>query len=746
MKYVVTRILIGVATIIECHAQQNQQIGPSRLNSAGSALSKGSTVAASSTTAPALMQRPGTVIKSEVIVDAHQEQMNSIDSNGPVPLHATAAEVISSAGTFGDFSRYIQTFPGVAFDTDESDDILVRGGNPIENLFLVDGIEVPNINHITSEASTGGLVSMIDTAALKDVDLHSGAYNASYEERLSSVIDIHTRELSGNAPVTEGDFGFIGAGGTSEMPMNNGGSFLISAHRSLLNLFTDDIGLDGVPIYTDYLASSRLELGPADTLSVLTLGGVDSINITPAAFDDAETSTIQVQYRGWRISNGARWQHVFSPSNFGVLTFSDAEQHEHIGEEDQFFQNGSTIDIPVHTDSQVPVYSELTHDSTINLRYDAFINAGSRMSLVSGGSLHLYGIDYNIAQPQGEQSVLSTNPDRTDADSFAPHFWTKEEGAYAEATWKLSNRLGISAGGRAESYQFGHRYWFTPRSSMAFQMSSHTGLRASFGEYRQLPSFLYMTAWPENFQLRPIRARHVVAGIDLYTGDHNQLSIEAYQKNYSNYPVSKQYPEMSLANLVDTLGQEFLWLPMTSQGRGITKGIEFSTKTRIGSHFVAQANAAWSRAEYSGLDGALRPGNFDYPLVVNFVGDYHPSRRDEITWRYEGSSGRPYTPYLLSASAAQDRPIYDVSQLNALRLPMYSRLDFELNHIFVVQHTKHLAAYAGLDNAFNHKNLLGYFWMPRVGIYDHCAADPEHCMSPQYQMKEFPDFGIRYMF
>lgn len=735
-------VLCGMAMIAKGNSQQNQQASHTKWHPVANALLE----TAPSPPPPTLRVTPSIVVKTEVVVNSQSELKNPIDSNAPAPFHTTAAEVTSSAGTFGDFSRYLQTFPGVVFDTDESNDILVRGGNPLENLFLVDGIEVPNINHITSEASTGGLVSMIDTAALKDVDLHSGGYNASYEERLSSVIDIHTRELKNDTPITEWGFGFSGAGGVSEMPLGSGGSLLLSAHRSLFNLFTNDIGLDGVPIYTNYLVSGTFKVNRIDTLSILALGGIDSINIKPAALDGDETSTIQTQYSGWRTSNGVRWQHIFSPTAFGVMTFSDSEQHEHISEQDQFFENGQTVGLPADYDDLVPVYSELTRDSTVNLRYDAFAGFGSKINLISGASVHLYGVNYNIAQPQGEQSALSTNPVRSNADTFVPHFWTGEESAYAEATFKLSNRWSISGGGRAESYQFGGHSWFTPRASTAFQMSPHTGWHASFGEYKQLPPFVYMTAWPENYRLRPIQARHVIAGIDLYTGNRGQLGIEAYQKNYSNYPVSTQYPQMSLANLVDTLGQEFFWLPMVSRGNGITRGVELSGKTRIGSHLVIQANVAWSRAEYSGLDGILRPGNFDYPIVANSVGDYHASQRDEITWRYEVSSGRPYTPYLLTASAAQDRPIYDVSRLNALRLPIYSRLDAEFNHTFVVQHSKRLVAYAGLDNAFDHMNLLGYFWMPRIGTDDRCVNKPGNCLSPQYQMKQFPDFGIRYSF
>jgi hypothetical protein len=694
---------------------------------------------------------PGVLVRSTVQVNA-QEQTNTAGRNAPEPFHATAAEILSSAGTFGDMSRYLQLFPGVVFNSDESDDVLVRGGNPLENLFLVDGIEVPNINHITTEASTGGLVSMIDTAALENVDLRTGGYDASYEERLSSVVDIHTREVRDGESHTEGDFGFIGAGGISEWPLPNGGSLLLSGHRSLLNLFTNDIGLDGVPIYSNALARARWKPTQNDEITLLSLGGMDSIDITPEARDLLETSQIQEQYNGWRLTGGVRWQHLYSPGSFGTLTLSNSEQQEHIEEQDQLLDDTPPAGGNARSDVLVPVYAERTLNGTIALRYDDYLTLGPKLTLITGIALHDYRINYNIAQPQGQQSVLSVDPARTDADSFAPDFSTEEEGAYAEATWHVVDRWSVSAGERAQIFQFGGYTSFTPRASSAFLLSAHTGLHASFGEYAQMPPFAYLTAWPQNYRLLPIHARHIVAGIDLYNGRRGRLGVEAYQKNYRDYPVSTEYPTISLANLVDTLGQQFLWLPMTSQGTGIVRGVELFGETRLQNHLFLQANVAYARAVYAALDGVLRPGNFDFPIVANVAGSYRPERHDEGSVRYEYSTGRPYTPYLLEASAEQDRPIYDVSQINALRGPFYSRLDFQINHTFFLG-SRRIVTYVGLQNAFNRENLLGYFWMPRLLDFElenheskNCDKDPGLCLSGQYQMKRFPNFGVRYVF
>src|ERR1035441_2974792 len=173
---------------------------------------------------------------SDITVEVFAADTNT-PSNAPVAYHVTAAEVLSSAGTYGDFTRYVQQFPGVVFNSDQSDDILVRGGHPMENLYLVDGFEVPNINHISTQGTTGGFASMIDTNVVGSLDFHTGGYDASNTERLSSVIEIHTRELRNTKRHMEGDIGITGAGMLAQFAIRDHDSLLMSAHRSLLNLF-----------------------------------------------------------------------------------------------------------------------------------------------------------------------------------------------------------------------------------------------------------------------------------------------------------------------------------------------------------------------------------------------------------------------------------------------------------------------------------------------------------------------------
>lgn len=710
----------------------------------GSSIAPPAAIHSDTVSAPATAKSgPQPTIRSVVEVTSNTEE-DVADGSAPI-FHATPDDIQASAGTYGDFSRYLQLFPGVVFNSDESDDVLVRGGNPIENLYLLDGIEVPNINHIATATTTGGLVSMIDTSALGGIDFQTGGYDASYEERLSSVINIHTREIHNDQPFTETDFGFIGAGGIQDAPLRNNGSILVSAHRSLLNLFTNNIGLNGVPIYTNALVHAQLNPGESDSIVIDSLGGIDSININPIGLDEAETNTIDTQYQGWRTTTGIRWRHIYSPRAFGTFTLSESEQNQNIQQQDQLFDDTVLPGQNAQTVPLVPVYSELTHDGLSNVKYDGYKTMGSHFTGIFGASAHLYRIAYNVAQPYGEQSPLNSDPQRSDATSFSPHFWTGETGSYAQLFYALGH-WSLSGGGRLQTFAFGGHVTATPRLKTAYAFTEHTAAHASFGSYAQLPPFLYLTSFLQNYQLNPIKVREVVAGIDLYKWNQGDLGVEAYQKNYRDYPVSTEYPSLSLANMVDTLGQEFIWIPMTSRGSGIARGVELTGTIHILSNASVQANVAYARSLYSGLDGKLRPGNFDFPVVFNASGTYRAGRHYEFAIRYEYSSGRPYTPFQYEESVAQNRAIYDLSMINAERGPFYSRLDFNVNRTFSMR-SHRLVAYGGLENALDRQNFLGYAWMPRYGLKGVCLLHPVgYCISAQSQMGLFPNFGARYVF
>jgi hypothetical protein len=262
-----------------------------------------------------------------------------------------------------------------------------------------------------------------------------------------------------------------------------------------------------------------------------------------------------------------------------------------------------------------------------------------------------------------------------------------------------------------DRYPFASATRVSPRLSADYTMSSRLMLRGSVGQYYQQPFYLFLTAYPENRSLKPFRADHYVGGVTFYPDRSTRISVEAYRKNYRDYPVSSQIPSLSLANVGDTFAVRDILFPMTSSGRGVATGIELYVERRAdaASRWNGEANLAFSRARYAGRDGVLRPGSFDYPVVANVAGGYRVSPAWSVSARMSYLAGRPFTPVDLAASTAQRRAVYDLARVNAERAPDYFRLDVRVDRRFRLG-DRPVSIFAGAQNVTNRKNVAGYTW------------------------------------
>jgi hypothetical protein len=189
--------------------------------------------------------------------------------------------------------------------------------------------------------------------------------------------------------------------------------------------------------------------------------------------------------------------------------------------------------------------------------------------------------------------------------------------------------------------------------------------------------------------------------------------------------------------MVDMMGQQFVWLPMNSNAYGRASGIELSDITRV-RNFHVQGSIAYSRAKFAGLDHIMRPSNYDFPWIANLSAVQQLRRGYVVSTRYGYATGRPVTPFDLTDSLLQNRPIYDVAHMNSERAPYYQRWDAQAIKDVVV-HRRHLMIYAGVDNILNRSNFLAYVWMPRCEPKD----KERNPVSQVNQITIFPNFGLR---
>jgi len=663
---------------------------------------------------------------------------------GDPAVSVSRAQIETTAGTLDDPARYFQIVPGVQSGSDQRNDFLVRGGNPAENLFVIDGVEVPSINHLALSDTTGGLVSMVDADAVESMTLHAGAHDARFEDRLSSVVEISTMKEGSAAggdsrPRRIAEAGIAGVGGMfswrtgagrAASPEGNG-SMLVSVREGILSLLTSNIGLNGVPSYTNILMRGDRTLGGRDKVWGMSLTGVDSIAIRPSVSDPDETNPFDIRYHGWRNTTGMNWQHLWSAKTFGVLTASNAEQAQHVVERDQMLNDAET-------------YMEQSMDGTTTVKYEVTSQARAWLLLSGGGTASMDRVNDVLAQPVPLPSPYSVSLPSSGgqgasaavtATSVSAAFSTPVAGGFAQGTLMLPGGVRATAATRVTGWGFGGKVRWTPRTFVSVPLGGSRTVSAGYAEYAQMPAYLYRVAFAQNRALEPIEARHLTLDLqNLIRTRSFRMQLAAYDKRYTEYPVASGFPQLSLANIADTFGQSFQLFPMTSQGRGRADGMEASMEYRAGGRVDLQGNVTYARCRYSGLDGVLRPGNFDIPLSAKLAGVFRVSESLTFSARYDGASGRPYTPDNMAESEAQDRDVYDLQRVNGARSRAYGRLDLRF------QQTRPfgkgiISWHVGLENALNQKNFYEYVWQPRTGG-----------VSEQDQMPLFPDGGVKYSF
>lgn len=663
-----------------------------------------------------------------------------LKTNLSAPFVAGGEEVTQSAGTFGDVSRFLQTVPGVVSKYDLSNEIMVRGGHSIENLFLVDGVVVPNINHGAIFGTTGGFAPMIDSGAVQGATLFTGGYGAEYPDRLSSVTEIRTLDEPELGTRTEADFGIQGLGGLREQRIG-GGDLLFSAHQSTKNLLPGYQGEEVRPTYTNGLFRFRRNLASGNQYSILNVSGHDSVQVSPCLSDEGEASSINSQYSGWRETTGFEFTNPISETERLVVTASDSEQISHINQQEQVLNPTdaaySACPIAAGIIPTFPVYGEDSNDSssTAAMRYEW---ATSKFALTGGTQYWVFHPQYQIDEPNGLYSPYSATP--TDLPSFGSYRLTGQFDGYLQIAAHPTNALTVGAGVRIQTESAlpapgNNGLLLTPRFSLHYRLTTSMGVHLAYAQYGQVPPIVYQEV-PQNQLTRFMRVDHEIVGADFDFIPGSQIHVEAYKKSYTGIPASIEYPSITMNDMIEMLGQQIVWLPMSSGGSGTSSGIELSDFMLIRSNFALRGSVAYARAKFAGLDKILRPGNYDFPWIVNVAALQRLGHGFEISSRYGYSTGRPYTPFNMADSQAQDRPIYDLTSMNTLRAPYFSRLDVQVSKDLLV-HSRHLELYGGVENILNRQNFLSYVWMP---FYTN-----NNPIKELHQMPIFPNFGARFI-
>jgi hypothetical protein len=618
-----------------------------------------------------------------------------------VPQAVTSVQTLSNEeirrlpGGLEDVARAVAVLPGVVQVSEGRNDLIVRGGAPSENLYLIDGVEVDNINHFGTQGATGGPLSFVNLDFVRDVTFSTGGFGAEYGDRLSSVLAIDLKEgrsdrRGGRATLASAQFGL-----DLEGPLGSAGSFLLSARRSYLDFIFKAAGFGFVPEYWDFLGRWSYDPSPKDAISFFAIGALDNVRF----FNE----TADQRYDNARILGNAQDRYVAGLSYRRLLPRGYLDV--------RLGRNFVTYEFIQRDSALGPVFVSDSRESETALRVDGTWLLPGEVELRTG-------VQGKVALVHGYRvfpEVLVTEYGDTLPGDSVPwdRTFTKVAG-YAEAAHTFAGRLRLTGGVRLDAFPaLDHPVAWGPRAGIAFAADARTTLTASGGVYRQSPAYVWLAGNPANARLSHIRTDQIVLGVERRLRPDTRVRLEAYHKRYRHYAASTARTYLVLANAGAGFGgvedgfAAFGFDALVSEGSGSALGVELLLQKRL-SEIPLYGTAAVSvgEARYTPLDGLERSGTYDRRVTVNVGGGYRFNARWEASMKFRLGTGLPYTPYRADGTR-------DPLAFNTARFPLIHALDVRVDRRWIFR-AWNLVTYVDVQNVYNRDNVQSVRWDPRL--------------------------------
>lgn len=605
----------------------------------------------------------------------------------PLSVQSLSAEEIrSNPGGNYDISKVIQALPGVGGTGGNAarNDLIIRGGAPSENVYYLDGMEVPQINHFSTQGSSGGPQGILNVSFIEDVSLSTSSFAAKYDNALSSVLQIKQRDgnpdkLQGNARISSTE-----VAATFEGPIDKKTTFLASARRSYLQYFFQLIDLPIRPNYWDFQYKVTHKLNDKTTITALGLGAIDNFSFAVPKKTDVTKEAIIRQYPTNKQLNYTVGFTLKRLLTDGYLNLAISRNYLN-NQLDQF------------EDAQTGDESKRTLRSTSNeienkLRLD--VNKFKGKWRFSYGAMTQY-VEYdNDLFARLTNQILDTNGNVLQP-AFNLNFKTAigfaKYGLFGSVNRKVGNNLSLTLGVRTDMNNFttdGNNPLgaLSPRLTASYAVNSKLNLNATVGRYAKLPVYTVLGYKDSlgnlvNKDSKYILCDHLTSGVELLPTKSLRITAEAFYKKYSNYPVSVRNG-LSLANQgadFGAIGNE----QFTSTGDGRSYGFELFVQQKLIKRFFITASYTLFRSEFTGADKKYVPSAWDSRHLVSLILGRKFNKGWEFGAKYRASGGAPYTPYDLVASrynyAVTGKGVDDYRQVNSKVLPFFNQLDIRID-------------------------------------------------------------------
>ena len=603
----------------------------------------------------------------------------------------TTEEIKANPGGNFDISRVINTLPGVGGTAGSvggfRNDIIIRGGGPGENVFYLDGIEIPVINHFATQGSGGGPTGILNVSFIEDVKLSSSAFDARYDNALSSVFEF--KQKKGNSSHVQGNVRLSATelAATLEGPLSKSKktTFLASARRSYLQFLFKAIDLPIRPNYWDFQYKVTHQINKKTTLTFLGVGAIDEFSFAAPSESTPEKMYIlnsNPNINQWNYTVGAALKRNIRN---GYMNFALSRNA---------FNNGITR----FEDNLNPKPSQQSLDLNSNETENKFrfdVNQTVDGWKLSYGAVAQYVQFSNKGFARIRAEVRDTNNNIIQPEiksSFNSSINFARLGAFVQAGKRFfGNRLGVNFGIRMDGNTFTDKgmnlfQTFSPRIGLSYVLSDEWTLNASVGRYYKLAPYTILgfennAGYFVNKDAKYQRSDHYVIGLEFLPKPTTRFTIEGFYKQYGNMPVSVR-DGVNLANRggdFNVLGNE----DVISTGKGRTYGVELFAQQKLTKRFYGVFSYTLFVSQFSGADGNYISSAWDNRHLLSVTWGYKFQRNWELGLKFRFQGGAPYTPFDETASRQNylslGEGVLDNSKLNQNRLDVFHASDVRID-------------------------------------------------------------------
>ena len=646
----------------------------------------------------------------EVRIEGTRSEFNTRSQLSVIKVSAKEVNKIPALLGETDVLKSLQLLPGVQSGMEGFSGLVVRGGGPDQNLIILDGVPVYNVNHLF------GFFSVFNSNAIRDVSLYKSGFPARYGGRASSVIDINMKEGNNKEFHGEGSIGLISSRLTLEGPIGNENtSFMISGRRTYIDVLArpwltkseDGITTSYGYYFYDLNMKINHRFSDKSRLFLSSYLGNDVFRYTMDINDEDNEANGKYGLKWGNITTNLRWNYIINNKMFANTTLSYSKYRFLLG------YNGKTKEVEdneteITKDSQE--FLNGIYDVSGKVDFDYFPNPNHKVKF---GAAYYYHTFIPSSYTRKEDPGKDTSTRET--------IYGNEAFLYLEDDIRIGTKVNVNAGLHGSFFKAKEQGYFhiQPRISANYSPWSNVAFKASYSkmvQYLQTNSYSSMSLpidlWvPSTDSLVPVESHNFSLGLDYQYAKKYSIGVEGFYKTMDNVLTFKEgaFPRPDfLSDIV--------------QGKGWAYGFEFMIRKNTGKT-TGWLSYTWSHSwrKFDGISFDKKyPYKYDRTHDISLVVIHQFNDRVDIggTWVFGTgnnmslSTEKYISNFTLEAYSYEEvvKPyIQQYETRNNYRMPNYHRMDIGVN--FHKEKKKYTRTWSfGAYNVYNRKNPFWIHW------------------------------------